>query len=216
MFPSASKMISAFARGMATAAKGKERKVAVLGAAGGIGQPLSLLMKVRALEAPRTGGYVSRRPQSAQLRALATEMRARTGQESPRSCLRAQIPGSMISARHRQTNLRHASSQMNPAVSHLSLYDVANVSAGGAGNGTAGLRLIAAAARAAARAGGAAAPNRSPLPPAHHSLPLGAAHIQVKGVAADISHVNTKAQTAVGPWVAEAQSAAPAAAPLTP
>ena len=28
-------------------ARGKERKVAVLGAAGGIGQPLSLLMKVR-------------------------------------------------------------------------------------------------------------------------------------------------------------------------
>ncbi len=33
-------------REMATAARGKERKVAVLGAAGGIGQPLSILMKV--------------------------------------------------------------------------------------------------------------------------------------------------------------------------
>ena len=33
-------------RDFATAARGKERKVAVLGAAGGIGQPLSMLMKV--------------------------------------------------------------------------------------------------------------------------------------------------------------------------
>lgn len=40
------KIITEFVRGMATAARGKERKVAVLGAAGGIGQPLSLLMKV--------------------------------------------------------------------------------------------------------------------------------------------------------------------------
>lgn len=36
-------------REMATKA-GKERKVAVLGAGGGIGQPLSLLMKVGGLE----------------------------------------------------------------------------------------------------------------------------------------------------------------------
>ncbi|KIZ03193.1 malate dehydrogenase [Monoraphidium neglectum] len=78
MFSTGSKLVAALARGMATSARGKERKVAVLGAAGGIGQPLSLLMK------------------------------------------------------------------MNPAVSQLSLYDVANV----------------------------------------------------KGVAADISHVNTKAVTA--------------------
>jgi malate dehydrogenase len=40
------KLAAALGRGMATAAKGKERKVAVLGAAGGIGQPLSLLMKM--------------------------------------------------------------------------------------------------------------------------------------------------------------------------
>lgn len=33
-------------REMATASGGKGRKVAVLGAAGGIGQPLSMLMKV--------------------------------------------------------------------------------------------------------------------------------------------------------------------------
>jgi len=33
-------------RDMATGARGKDRKVAVLGAAGGIGQSLSLLMKV--------------------------------------------------------------------------------------------------------------------------------------------------------------------------
>ena len=38
-------------REMATAAKAPERKVAVLGAAGGIGQPLSMLMKVRQLAA---------------------------------------------------------------------------------------------------------------------------------------------------------------------
>ena len=38
------------ARGMASSGRGKsERKVAVLGAAGGIGQPLSLLMKVAGL-----------------------------------------------------------------------------------------------------------------------------------------------------------------------
>jgi hypothetical protein len=43
------KILSTFAplvRNMATSANYKERKVAVLGAAGGIGQPLSLLMKV--------------------------------------------------------------------------------------------------------------------------------------------------------------------------
>jgi glycerate kinase len=53
MFPGG--MLSSLVRGMATAARGKERKVAVLGAAGGIGQPLSLLMKVRMAPGRRLG-----------------------------------------------------------------------------------------------------------------------------------------------------------------
>ena len=64
----ASKLAAAFARGMATTAKGKERKVAVLRAAGGIGQPLSLLMTVRARpgggrQAPRSRSLDRRVPQ---------------------------------------------------------------------------------------------------------------------------------------------------------
>lgn len=100
----------------------KERKVAVLGAAGGIGQPLSLLMKVRL-----GNGVESRAPG--------------VGWGAVSGCMWPDLP---VPRSQRQPPATRAP-QMNPAVSSLSLYDVANV----------------------------------------------------KGVASDISHVNTKAKTTV-------------------
>ena len=47
MFGAAKQALRQGARGYAAAAAKPDRKVAVLGAAGGIGQPLGLLMKVR-------------------------------------------------------------------------------------------------------------------------------------------------------------------------
>lgn len=76
-------------REMATRAP-KDRKVAILGAAGGIGQPLSLLMKVGSLARGRL------------------QLRARDLKAS-------------------RSNYLLLCSQMNPAVTQLSLYDVANV-----------------------------------------------------------------------------------------
>jgi malate dehydrogenase len=55
------KWAQAASRGFAAAAgSAPGRKVAVLGAAGGIGQPLSMLMKVRRRQSAAASGYASR------------------------------------------------------------------------------------------------------------------------------------------------------------
>jgi malate dehydrogenase len=113
MFSTGSKLVAALARGMATSARGKERKVAVLGAAGGIGQPLSLLMKVRACSKPRG---------------------MREGRARDRAGVWVRRSGPAASARlgrplfNSTLAIAPCALQMNPAVSQLSLYDVANVS----------------------------------------------------------------------------------------
>lgn len=85
----------------------KERKVAVLGAAGGIGQPLSLLMKVSAC--------------------ITIPMHV---------CDRAWRATMRLSARVLLLDLLfppvHSGPQMNPQVSQLSLYDVAGTRGVGA------------------------------------------------------------------------------------
>lgn len=107
---------------------GKPRKVAVLGAAGGIGQPLSLLMKV---------GYFRRLlwslvsacskfgvPSSTAMCILCCSLNRTTFA----ACV-LHVAASPATAICCSTKLRRSASafpQMNPAVSQLSLYDVAN------------------------------------------------------------------------------------------
>ena len=99
----------------AAAAAAPPRKVAVLGAAGGIGQPLGLLMKVSGREREVWGGKAARSTLPIVAPAAARAMGA--GPEH--------IPlgrTSLASLTHR---LSTPTTQINPYVSELALYDIA-------------------------------------------------------------------------------------------